>query len=81
MKRVAKKCGVREDISYQFFRHTHATFLISRANAKAYDIMVSMGHRDIKTTALYISSLPDDNHLFVEKKHELLNGVYGKNHK
>lgn len=28
LKNVAMKCGVREDISFQFFRHSHATFAI-----------------------------------------------------
>ncbi len=75
LKRVAKKCGIREDISFQFFRHTHATFIIKNG-CEIYDVMVSMGHRDIKTTQLYISSLPEDEPEFSKKKQELLQGVY-----
>ena len=72
---MAKKCGIREDISFQFFRHTHATFII-RNGSGIYDVMVSMGHRDIKTTQLYINSLPGDEPEFSKKKQELLQGVY-----
>ena len=76
LKRVAKQCGVREDISFQFFRHSHATFAIKDGNATPYQIMQSMGHKNIKTTAAYIASLPEDEPAFVKKKRKLLGSLY-----
>lgn len=76
LKRVAKQCGVREDISFQFFRHTHATYAIKEGNASPYQIMQSMGHKNIKTTAAYIASLPEDEPAFVKKKRKLLESLY-----
>ncbi len=79
LKCVAKKCGVRTDISYQFFRHTHATLSIKDAGASLYDIKVTMGHSSAKTTEAYISSLPDDDDKVSQMKANLLNGIYSKN--
>lgn len=77
LKRIAKACGVREDISYQFFRHTHATYIITEANASIYDVMVSMGHKDYATTSHYVDTLPLKNKNINEKKEELISGIYG----
>ena len=77
LKRIAKACGVREDISYQFFRHTHATYIITEANASIYDVMTSMGHKDYATSSHYVDTLPIKNTKIIEKKEELIKGVYG----
>lgn len=76
LKRVAKKCGIREDLSYQFFRHTHATLALKEAGANIYDLMTSMGHSSIKTTQAYINSLPDEDNKIGKMKSDLMVGVY-----
>ena len=76
LKRVAKKCGIRDDISYQFFRHTHATLALKEAGADLYDLMTSMGHSSAKTTQAYINSLPDEDNKIGKMKSDLMVGVY-----
>ena len=76
LKCVAKKCGIRGDISYQFFRHTHATLALKVPGVEAYDLMVSMGHSSIKTTQAYINSLPDEENKIGEMKSNLMVGIY-----
>lgn len=76
LKCVAKKCGIRTDISYQFFRHTHATLSIKDAGATIYEIMATMGHSSAKTTEAYISSLPDEEDKMADMKKQLLKGIY-----
>jgi integrase len=78
LKRVAKKCGVRDDLSYGFFRHTHATLALKEAGANLYDLMTSMGHSSIKTTQAYISSLPDEDNVISDMKTNLMVGVFDK---
>lgn len=76
LKRVAKKCGIRDDISYQFFRHTHATLALKEAGADLYDLMTSMGHSSAKTTQAYINTLPDEDNKIGKMKSDLMVGVY-----
>lgn len=76
LKRVAKKCGIRDDLSYVFFRHTHATLALKEAGANIYDLMTSMGHSSIKTTQAYINSLPDEDNKIGKMKSDLMVGVY-----
>ena len=76
LKRVAKNCGVRSDICFQSFRHTHAQFSIMYANANEYEMMTSMGHASIETTRRYIRSLHDTENKIGKMKSGLMVGVF-----
>lgn len=76
LKNVAGKIGIRTDISYQFFRHTHATFVLRGGGGDNLDVMESMGHKDIKTSSLYVSTLPKGEPAYSKKKQKLFDGLY-----
>ena len=78
LKSVAKQCGIREDLSYQFFRHTHATLSMKLSGVNIFDLMTSMGHSSIKTTQAYINSLPDRDDKISKMKLDLMSGVYNQ---
>ena len=60
LKKVAKELGISSDISTIWSRHSFATEM-KRKKVSAYVIQEAFGHKDIKTTENYMSSLVEDD--------------------
>lgn len=64
LKRVAILAGVDKHISFHIARHTFADLMKKHQAAKGqsniYTIQQALGHKDIKTTQMYLASLEDE---------------------
>jgi site-specific recombinase XerD len=63
VKEAVKSAGVMEDITPHHFRHAWATHTLRQRDVTLRDVQVAMGHKQIETTAGYITPevdrLPD----------------------
>jgi site-specific recombinase XerD len=59
LKQWVRKAGINKDITFHCFRHTFATLQLS-LGTDIYTISKMLGHRDIKTTAIY-AKIMDEN--------------------
>ncbi len=67
LKNVAKELEMSTDISSIWSRHSFATQM-KRNNVSPYIIQEAFGHRDIKTTENYMSSLIEDDLRGIQEK-------------
>ncbi|MBL7739361.1 MAG: site-specific integrase [Chitinophagaceae bacterium] len=58
LKKIAKDCGVNENLTTYVARHTFATVL-KRSGASTELISETLGHSDLKTTQTYLASFED----------------------
>lgn len=54
-KLAVEKAGASEDLTPHHFRHAYATHLLTETRANIRDVQVAMGHRQMQTTAGYIT--------------------------
>lgn len=66
LKKVARELGISSDISTIWSRHSFATEM-KRKKVSPYVIQEAFGHKDIKTTENYMSSLVEDDLRDVQK--------------
>lgn len=59
LKQWVRNAGINKDITFHCFRHTFATLQLS-LGTDIYTISKMLGHRDIKTTAIY-AKIMDEN--------------------
>ena len=65
IKEWVKQAGIRKDITFHCFRHTHATQLLHKGVAE-FTVGKLMGHRSQKTTRQYIKLMDDTKRNAVE---------------
>ena len=58
IKEWIKDCGIKKHITYHASRHTNATLLLAN-NADLYTVSQILGHRDIKTTQIYLHAIDE----------------------
>lgn len=54
-KAAVRACGASEDLTPHHLRHAYATHLLTETRANVRDVQVAMGHRQMQTTAGYIT--------------------------
>lgn len=52
LKKYLKQIGMRPEISWHMFRHTHASMLV-RKNVSIFTVSELLGHESVKTTMIY----------------------------
>jgi len=57
LKNISKKLGIELNLTTYTARHTFANNML-RVNAPLIEIMKAMGHHNLKTTEIYLQSLP-----------------------
>lgn len=64
LKRIAILAGIDKRISFHIARHTFADLMkkhqAAKGQANIYTIQQALGHKDIKTTQMYLASLEDE---------------------
>jgi len=67
LKKVAKELDISSDISSIWSRHSFATEM-KKKKVSPYLIQEAFGHKDLKTTENYLSSLLEDDLRELQKK-------------
>lgn len=65
LKTIAQKVGINKNVSVMHARHSAASHAIAN-NASIVDVSQALGHRNIKTTSDYLSSLDSGKSLLAE---------------
>lgn len=59
LKKLAERCGIKERLTSYVSRHSFATIL-KYNNVPVTAISEMLGHKDLKTTQIYLNSLPSE---------------------